>query len=39
MELTDSTNIYFSDRFSRTIKVNINETFMENEYFLQMFIW
>ena len=40
MELTESMNIcYVNARVSRTIKVNIKETFMGNDPFLQMFIW
>ena len=40
MKLTESTNICrFSDRFARTIKVNIKEIFMGNDGFLQMFMW
>ena len=40
MELTESMNIcYVSVRVSHTIKVNIKETFLGNDPFLQMFIW
>ena len=40
MELTESMNIcYVNVRVSRAIKVNIKETFMGNDPFLQMFIW
>ena len=40
MKLTESINIcYVSVRVARTIKVNIKETFMGNDGFLQMFIW
>ena len=40
MKLTESMNIcYASVRVSRTIKVNIQETFMGNDPFLEMFIW
>ena len=40
MKLTESTNICCtSDRVTCTIKVNIKETFMGNDGFLQMFIW
>ena len=39
MKLTESMNIYGSVRVSFTIKMNIKETFMGNEPFLQMFIW
>ena len=40
MKLTESMNIcYVSVSVSRTIKVNIEETFMRNDPFLQMFIW
>ena len=39
MKLTESMNIYVSVRVSCTIKVNIKETFMENDPFLHMFIW
>ena len=40
MELTESSNIcHFSDRFARTIKVNIKEIFMGNDGFLKMLIW
>ena len=39
MKLTESMNIYVSVRVSCTIKVNIQETFMKNDPFLQMFIW
>ena len=40
MKLNEQTNIcHFSDRFSRTIKVNIKETFIGNDGFLQIFIW
>ena len=39
MKLTASTNFcYISDRNACTVKVNINETFMGNNGFLQMFI-
>ena len=40
MKLTESVNIcHASVRVSRTIKVNIKETFVGNDPFLQMFIW
>ena len=40
MKLTESINIcYVSVRVSRTIKVNIKETFMGNDGFLRMLIW
>ena len=39
MKLTESTDAYASDRVVCTIEVNIKETFMENEGFLQMFMW
>ena len=40
MKLTESKNICCtSDRVTCTIKVNIKETFMGNDGFLQMFIW
>ena len=40
MKLTESMNIcYVNVRVSCTIKVNIKETFMQNDLFLQMFIW
>ena len=39
MKLTESTDACTSDREAFTIKVNIKETFMENEGFLQMFMW
>ena len=40
MKLTESTNIFCtSDKVVRTIKVNIKETFMGNDGFLQMCIW
>ena len=40
MKLTESVNIcYVSVRVSHTIKMNIKETFMGNDPFLQMFIW
>ena len=40
MKLTELMNIcYVSVRVSCTIKVNIKETFMGNNPFLQMFIW
>ena len=40
MKLTESMNIcHVSVRVSHTIKVNIKETFMGNDPFLQMFIW
>ena len=40
MKLTESTNICCtSDRVVCTIKVNVKETFMGNEGFLQMLIW
>ena len=40
MKLTESTNIcYVTDRVTHTTKVNIKETFMGNDAFLQMFIW
>ena len=39
MKLTESMNIcYVSVRISRTIKVNMEENFMGNDPFLQMFI-
>ena len=40
MKLTESINIcYVSARVARTIKVNIKETFMSSNGFLQIFIW
>ena len=40
MKLNESTNIFYaSNAVACTIKVNIKETFMGNEGFLQMFIW
>ena len=40
MKLTESTNnCYISDRVACTIKVNIKETIMGNDGFLQMFMW
>ena len=39
MELTESRDTCTSDRVACTIKVNIKETFMGNEGFLQMFMW
>ena len=40
MKLTESVNIcYVNVRVSCTIKVNIKETFMQNDLFLQMFMW
>ena len=40
MKLTESTNICrASDRVACTIKMSIKETFMENNGFLQMYIW
>ena len=40
MKLTESMNIcYVNVRVSCTIKVNIKETFMRNDLFVQMFIW
>ena len=40
IKLTESMNIcYVSVWVSQTIKVNIKETFMGNNGFLQMFIW
>ena len=39
MKLTESTSTSTSDRVACTIKVNIKETFMGNEGFLQMFMW
>ena len=39
MKLTESTNIcYISDRSPCTMKVNIKQTFMGNDGFLQMFM-
>ena len=38
MKLTESTDTCTSDRVACTIKVNIKETFMGNESFLQMFM-
>ena len=38
MKLTESTDTSSSDRVACTIKVNIKETFMGNEGFLQMFM-
>ena len=38
MKLTESMNVYVSARVSRTIKVNIKESFMGNDPFLQMCI-
>ena len=39
MKLTESTDACTSDRVAFTIKVNIKEKLMENEGFLQMFMW
>ena len=40
MKLTESVNIcHFSNRFARTIEVNIKEIFMGNDGFLQILIW
>ena len=40
MKLTESINIcYVSVRVARTIKVDIEETVMGKDGFLQMFIW
>ena len=40
MKSTESIYIhYVSVRVARTIKMNIKETFMRNDGFLQMFIW
>ena len=40
MKLTELTNIcYISDSVVSTIKVNIKDTFMGNDGFLQMFMW
>ena len=39
MKLTESMDTCTSDRVACTIKVNIKETFMGNEGFLQMFMW
>ena len=39
MKVTESTDTCTSDRATCTIKVNIKETFMGNEGFLQMFMW
>ena len=40
MKLTESTNIcYSSHKIISTIKVNIKETFMGNDGFLQMLLW
>ena len=40
MKLTESTNTcHITDRVASTIKVNIKETFMGNDSFLQMFMW
>ena len=40
MKLTESMNACCtSDKVASTIKVNIKETFMENEDFLQVFMW
>ena len=40
MKLTESTNIcYISDRVPSTMKVNIKQTFMGKDGFLQMFMW
>ena len=40
MKLTVSTNIcYISDRVPCTMKVNIKQTFMGNDSFLQLFMW
>ena len=40
MKLTESMNIcYVNVRVARTIKVNIKETLMGNDSFLQLFIW
>ena len=39
MKLTESMGIYVSVRVFVKIKVNIKETFMGYDPFLQMFIW
>ena len=40
MKLTESANICcISDRVACTIKVNIKKTFMENDSFLEIFMW
>ena len=40
MILIESRNVcYISDWVASTIKANIKETFMENNGFLQMFLW
>ena len=39
MTLNESMNIYVSVRVSCRTKVNIKETFIGNDPFLQMFIW
>ena len=39
MKLTEWMDTCTSDRVACTIKVNIKETFMGNEGFLQMFMW
>ena len=40
MKLTESMNTCCtSDRVASTIKVNIKETFMGNQGFLQVFMW
>ena len=39
MKLTESMDTCTNDRVACIIKVNIKETFMENEAFLQMFRW
>ena len=40
MKLTTSSSIcYISDRVPCTMKVNIKQTFMGNDGFLQMFMW
>ena len=39
MKLTESTDTFTSDRIACTIKVNMKETFMGNEGFLQILVW
>ena len=40
MKLTESTNIcYVIVRITHTTNMNIKETFLGNDAFLQMFIW
>ena len=40
MKLTESTNIcYISDRVAHKTEVNIRQTFMGKDGFLQMFVW